>query len=262
YKSADAGETWGVVSVGYFESPLFIDPTRSTVYAVRSPTGLSRSTDGGVTWSPLGLTQNQAPISVVLDPTNSNTMYAAVSGPALSGQAILKSVDGGRTWKAINTSISVRGASLVVSPVNPANIYIGTYSVFSKSGDGGTTFAASNSGLQVLNVGVLVPDPIDANILYAGGDGGLFRSVDSGGSWTQFAVFGVTAGVLPPGFPPPATPIPPAASTAVGSLLIDYTNPNTLYTSTFRTDGCFFSDILLFKSTDHGASWSDRVSPS
>lgn len=45
------------------------------------------------------------------------------------------------------------------------------------------------------------------------------------------------------------------------NLLIDFTNPNILYAATHRTDGCFFTDILLFKSTDNGATWSDSITP-
>jgi len=47
----------------------------------------------------------------------------------------------------------------------------------------------------------------------------------------------------------------------VQSLLIDFTNPGILYAGTHRTDGCFFADILLFKSTDGGATWSDSLTP-
>src|SRR5262249_29763680 len=34
-----------------------------------------------------------------------------------------------------------------------------------------------------------------------------------------------------------------------------------LYAGTHRIDGCFFSDPLLYKSTDGGATWSDSLTP-
>ena len=48
---------------------------------------------------------------------------------------------------------------------------------------------------------------------------------------------------------------------AVLSLAINFVNPNTLYAVAQRIGGCAFSDKLLFKTTDGGASWDNRVSP-
>jgi hypothetical protein len=50
-------------------------------------------------------------------------------------------------------------------------------------------------------------------------------------------------------------------SAEVNSLLIDSTNPSTLYIETARPGGCYYGDILLFKSTDGGTTWNDSVSP-
>jgi photosystem II stability/assembly factor-like uncharacterized protein len=48
----------------------------------------------------------------------------------------------------------------------------------------------------------------------------------------------------------------------IRSILVDYLNPSTLYALTGRRDGCTDGDSgLLFKSTDDGATWSNRVSP-
>ena len=40
-------------------------------------------------------------------------------------------------------------------------------------------------------------------------------------------------------------------------MLIDFSNPNTLYVETARPGGCSSGDANLHKSTDCGASWSD-----
>src|SRR6185295_9972259 len=93
----------------------------------------------------------------------------------------------------------------------------------------------------------------------AGGSGGLFKSLDRGGSWAPVAAFQVAAGVPLPGLPPPAAPLPSAGPAAIRSLLIDPTNPGTLYAGTRRTNGCFYTDKNFYKSTDGGVTWKASV---
>jgi photosystem II stability/assembly factor-like uncharacterized protein len=264
YKSTDGGASWNAINPGPFARLLAIDPTApSTLYAIRFVSGLSKSTDGGANWTATGFTNDV--LALAVDPANSNILYASTSGP---GQAIFKSTDGGKNWNAVNTSLPPV-ASLVLSRASSSTIYAATFSggIF-KSTDAGTNWNETNTGLRVLNIGVLVADPVDPAIIYAGGDDGLFESIDSGTSWNQRAVFQVTCCApppgLPPGLPPPPSaipPFPPVAPAGVGSLLIDFANPNVLYVGAHRIDGCFFADINLFKSTDGGATWSDSISP-
>jgi photosystem II stability/assembly factor-like uncharacterized protein len=271
YKSTDAGESWSVVNPGPFARLLAIDPvTSSTLYAIQEfGTGFSKSTDGGASWTPTGFTKDV--LALAVDPKNPNILYASTYAQARpdsfpGGQAIYKSLDGGNTWDTVNTSLPPAG-SLVFSPLNSSTVYAVTFSggVF-KSADAGTTWNATNSGLRALGIRVLVGDPVDPATVYAGGDFGLFKTIDSGGSWNQEAVFQITCCTLPPGtFPPGAPsqmpPFPPVAPASIDSLLIDFTNPNIQYVGTLRTDGCFFADILIFKSTDGGANWSNGVNP-
>jgi hypothetical protein len=104
-----------------------------------------------------------------------------------------------------------------------------------------------------LNVGALVIDPIHTSTVYAGtgGDGGVFKSVDGGASWTKLAQFRL------PGYWPF-----PVLANQIYSLLVDFVSPNILYASTARANGgCLSSDKLVFRSTDGGMSWSDSISP-
>jgi photosystem II stability/assembly factor-like uncharacterized protein len=222
--------------------------------------GLSKSTDGGATWTATGFRQDVWGLAI--DPRNSNTLYASTSAPVGTPPAMYKSTDGGKNWNTLDTNIPF-AVSLVLNPANPSVIYAATLKggVF-KSTDAGTNWSESNTGLRTLGIQVLVGDPVDPATIYAGGDEGLFKSVDRGGSWNQQAAFQVAAGTLPPGQPPlPPGLVPPAAPASVQALLIDFTDPNILYAGTHRTDGCFFTDILLFKSTDGGATWSDSITP-
>ncbi len=264
-KSTDGGESWNVINTG-FVSLLVIDPTTpSTLYAVRYNI-LVKSTDGGASWTDTGF--ERLVIGLTIDPKNSNILYAATNGYATTnggGQAIFKSTNGGRSWNTANTSIPA-ARSLVLNPLDSSTIYTtsgsyGTSGGVFKSTDGGMNWSQADIGLRAMDIRVLVGDPVDPATVYAGGDAGLFRSVDSGGSWSQRAAFQVTCCTLPPGFPAPPPFFPPVAPAGLRSLVIDYTNPNILYARTARINGCAFTDILLFKSTDGGATWSDSITP-
>jgi photosystem II stability/assembly factor-like uncharacterized protein len=134
--------------------------------------------------------------------------------------------------------------------------------------DAGANWSATNAGLSIFDIRVLIGDPIKPAVIYTGGDNGLFKSDDSAGIWNKQAAFQVTCcgplPGLPPGLPAPPSaipPFPPIAPAGVRSLLVDFINPNVLYAGTYRTNGCVFSDTLLFKSTDGGSSWSNSITP-
>jgi photosystem II stability/assembly factor-like uncharacterized protein len=276
YKSTDGAQSWSVVNPGPVVRLLGIDPTTtpSTVYGIvggRGP-GFSKSTDGGASFTALGLHQDVWALSI--DPHNSNTLYAATTAPVGSPPVIYKSIDGGQNWNASNSNLPLAQA-LVVSPTDSSTIYAPTNPFFApntggifKSTDAGMTWSQSNTGLRVFGVQVLEADPLDSAIIYAGGDEGLFKSTDRGGSWNPQGAFQITCCDVPPGpggLPPPISAIPPfpaVAPASVHSLLIDFTNPNILYAGTARNGGCFFQDVLLFKTTDDGTTWSNNINPS
>jgi photosystem II stability/assembly factor-like uncharacterized protein len=257
YKSTDGAETWTAVNPGPVFRLLAISP--SALYAVAGRDGFSKSTDGGATWTAAGLPMKDV-AALAIDPKNSNTLYASTSAPVGTPPSMYKSTDGGQNWIELKANIPL-ALSLVLNPANPSIIYAGNYQsgVF-KSTDAGASWSGPNTGPRVPGIRVLIGDPRDRGTIYAGGDGGLFKSID-GGNWSRQAAFQVAAGMPPPGLPLPATPIPLAAPASVQTLLIDFTNPGVFYAGTHRTDGCFFSDSLLFKSTDGGATWSDSLTP-
>ncbi|HEY2860545.1 MAG TPA: hypothetical protein VGJ21_19150 [Terracidiphilus sp.] len=276
-KSTDSGENWVTVKAGLpfavfnTAGALVIDPQMpSTLYAgsfaassvSTSPGvppidfgsgGISRSTDGGQTWTTVraGIPSDAAVRSLTLDPASPSTIYAGYSGAAAAG--VLKSTDGGQSWAVINT-----GAGSVVTAVGPRtpSTIFAAYSAFngtgtlSKSTDAGSSWQASNEGLAYYDLHALAIDPFRATTVYTGGVDGVFRSNDGGGNWVNLAAFQVSSSY------------PPGVGTAdVRSLLIDFKNPNILYVETLRVNGCAIDDKTVFKSMDGGATWSDSISP-
>jgi len=225
YKSQDGGETWsraGQQLAGAVVLDVEIDPvTPGLVYAAGGT--LFKSTDGGATWSPL---DNGAPgfaFDLAIDPTASQTVYAAGSS-----EGVFKSIDGGASWIPVNGGLpAVKVVLVEVSPSTPETLYIGTESdgVF-KSIDGGASWSSVSSGLPSVEMRSLTVDPLSANTVYAGTYEGVFQTTDGGANWNP-----ITNDLINP-------QINVTALDAAGNLYVG-------------TQGGG-----VFKTTDGGATWN------
>ncbi|MFZ4520969.1 MAG: PKD domain-containing protein [Bacteroidales bacterium] len=159
----------------------------------------TRSANGS--WTSLGPAQIPAPgpagyeglgrVNVVgFHPTDPNKIF--VGAPA---GGLWQSSDGGTTWTTHTDSLPTLGVSaIVVDFSNPDKILIGTgdrdagdapgLGVF-KSMNGGLTWAISTTGMGSKTVGRMIQHPANAQILLAATSGGIYRSTDGGGTWTN-----------------------------------------------------------------------------
>src|SRR4029077_16210723 len=127
-----------------------------TVYAVASNTGITKSTDGGVSWSAAntGLHMTLTPtgsypnVSVLaIDPQNTSTLYAATNSCCPTVAGVLKSTDGGASWTPTGSGLpSTPGGffpvrSLAIDPQNSGTVYAGTALGIYKSSDGGGSWS-------------------------------------------------------------------------------------------------------------------------
>src|ERR1700693_5899266 len=109
YQTTDAAGHWndlGVPSV----TILAVDPRNSSTLYGANNTILYTSTDGGLTWSAPGpglpASCGPLPISFVIDPSNTGTLYAGCQGTnANGGGGVFKSTDGGATWNAASSGL-------------------------------------------------------------------------------------------------------------------------------------------------------------
>lgn len=238
----------------YFGAGLNLDNRkRHTHYGL----GVYKTTDGGVTWAPTGLSLQQMDFDfsltrrVFIHPTNTNSLVAAGT------HGIWTSSNAGSTWTHVNDSLIW---DIERDPNNPNVLYASKgyrssldmgYAGIMKSTNFGASWTLLPTNVPVRNAVQrmeVAVSPSNSNIVYAlcaGMDAGfyaLLRSTDAGASWTQQSN---TPNILEwyDGF----------NTGGQGwydlTLLIHPTNPDILYTG----------GINLWSSTDGGVTW-DGVS--
>jgi len=193
---------------------------------------------------------------IAVDPSDRNTWYVAAG----SG-GVWKSINAGVTWQPIfDRQVSYSIGCVTVDPANPAVVWVGTGENVSgrhvgwgdgvyKSLDGGATWKAMGLAASE-HIGKIVIDPRNSDVVYvaaegplwsAGGDRGLFKTVDGGKTWTR--VLGVDD------------------DTGVTSLAIDPRRPDVLYAATYQRRRTVWALLAggpgsgIHKSVDGGATW-------
>ncbi|HYV96047.1 MAG TPA: hypothetical protein VE967_01180 [Gemmatimonadaceae bacterium] len=167
--------------------------------------GVYKSTDGGKTFTKMGLARSQHVARIVIDPTNDNIVLVASNGSLFGAggdRGVFKTTDGGRTWKNVLQTDSLTGATeLVMAAADHRIMYAATYqrrrfalgmtstgpgSAVWKSTDGGDTWTKLAGGLPTGSLGrvglaIFRPNP---NVVYAavevgGGRGAGRAAADS-----------------------------------------------------------------------------------
>jgi|GEM_PF-4940024 len=188
-------------------------------------------------WTSIGLGTLNV-YSVVIDPSNNQTIYAGGSTFSGTGGGLFKSSNGGSTWSS-NMLTGTYVKALAIDPTSSQTIYAGTetYGVM-KSINGGSSWTTLNSGSPTTNTFVesIAIDPINTKTIYCACSGisgepnaGLFKSGDGGSSWAAIGFTGKSLDVI--------------------SLAIDPRNSQTVYIGRNGSGG-------VYKSINGGGSWS------
>lgn len=180
FKSVDGGSTWSPSGLEQWSiSSVVVDPTSSgTVYALGDG-GLAKSTDGGQTWS--RLPAGNSVFAFALAPSSSSVLFVSTAG------GVKRSADGGMRWTSRATGLPTDDLTTVLA-VNPNRsnvIYAGTrFTGVYASIRSGRTWKPANTGLYAQEITALAVSFGPSDMLYAGTWHGLFKSADSGASWT------------------------------------------------------------------------------
>jgi photosystem II stability/assembly factor-like uncharacterized protein len=241
YVAAAAGGIWKTTNAGTTFRPLFDDqrvismgdlaiaPSDTNVlYAgtgeedsrnsISPGGGVYKSTDGGMKWTHVGLTETQAIGRIVVHPRDPNTVYVAALGHIWGPnkeRGLYKTTDGGKTW-ALSKFISDRAGfvDVVMHPTDPNTLYAASWErvrgpYFLKSGgpgsalwkttDAGATWTELKGGgfpeTMKGRIGIAIA-PSNGDVVYALVEAdsakgerrlrnGLYRSADAGATWTK-----------------------------------------------------------------------------
>jgi photosystem II stability/assembly factor-like uncharacterized protein len=273
WKTTDYGRTWTPI---FDEQPtgsigaIAIAPSNPDVIYVGSGEGLQRpdlstgdgiykSTDGGVTWTHLGLRDGQQIPQIIVDPRDPNRLFVAVLGHPYGPndeRGIFRSTDGARTFqKVLYKDVNTGGVDLAFDPSNPSVVYAvlwqarqgpwengafsGPGSGVYKSIDGGDTWRPINAGLPTFEtdgvgrIGITVAPTLPQRLFAtvdARSRGGLYRSDDGGEHWAIVN----------------ADPRVTARESDFAEVKVDPKNPDIVYTAS----------IVAWKSTDGGKTFA------
>lgn len=148
-----------------------------TVGAANPPTGLYRY-DGDTTWTHLGW-RNARNFGIAVDPSNPNYLFLA------SGNGALRSLDGGNHWRITTDWRVTEILDLVMAPQNTDHVYLASAYGIWRTTDRGETWLAANHGLKPTFVQTIAVDRSAPDRILAGGEGGLFESIDAARNWTK-----------------------------------------------------------------------------
>jgi len=234
YVGVASGGLWKTVNHGTTFKPIFdkqavysigclaMDPNNSNVLWVGTGEnnsqrnlaygdGVYKTTDGGKSFTNMGLKTSSQIGKIMIDPRNSNVVYVAAQGQAWGPggeRGLYKTIDGGKTWNRVLEIGEYTGVSdMEMDPTNPDILYAtshqrerrvyskidgGPESAIYKSVDAGASWTKLKKGLPKGDVGRigLALSPANSNILYAvielpESKGGFYRSVDMGESWEK-----------------------------------------------------------------------------
>jgi photosystem II stability/assembly factor-like uncharacterized protein len=198
--------------------------------------GVYKSTDGGKTWTNMGLADTNTTARIVVHPKNPDIVYVAAGGHEWTSnpeRGVFKTTDGGKTWQKVLFVNDQTGAyDLVMDPKDSETLYAATWQRTRKKWNDPRNF----------------PD-------YTGS--GIYKTTDGGKTWSP-----INAG------------LPEAKFRGRTGLDICLTKPNVLYalvdnydisrkpTAAESTDsyGLPSSGIIkgatVYRSDDAGASWT------
>lgn len=187
--------------------------------------GVYKSTNGGQTFTNVGLRESAHIGRIVIDPGNSDRVFVAAMGQlwgANEQRGLYRTLDGGRTWtRVLQVDANTGVVDVAMHASDPNTLYAASYqrrrapfgfdgggpgSALWKSTDGGTTWTKLTNGLPAgdygrIGIAIYAKDPkivyvsieqgerYTASTNYEEPKAGLYRSQDAGATWEQMSTW-------------------------------------------------------------------------
>ena len=194
---------------------LAVNPNNPAIIFVGSASsGLWKSTTGGASWQPVFDKEGSYSIGwITLDPRNPSVIWVGTGEnnsqrSVAYGDGVYKSEDNGRSWKNVGLKQSEHIGRIVVDPTNSDIVYVAA----------------------------------QGPLWSAGGDRGLYKTMDGGRTWTQVLKI--------------------SDHTGVSDVVVDPRNPNVVIATSYQRRRHFFTlvdggpESAIHRSTDGGTTWT------
>lgn len=185
----------------------------------RANVGIRKTTDGGFTWTDVGLDGKDLH-TIVISRANPDHLWASDGASALFASA-----DGGTSWQPARSEVPTI-LSLTQHPIRAETLYAATPEGIQRSDDAGLSWRPLSK--EVASSLVIHPSANDT--IFAGTSGGVAVSRDGGLTWTQTTL---------------------DTDAPVSYLAIDPETPATIYAAT--------SSGEIYKTKTSGATWERLV---
>lgn len=268
WKTENRGTTWTPIFddyPSYSTGAIAIDPSDPGVIwlgtgentsqrSVGWGDGVYKSVDGGRSWRNTGLRTSEHIGKVLIDPRDSDVVYAAAMGGLWApggDRGLFKTTNGGTSWTPVLQISEHTGiADVHLDPRNPDILYAVAYqrrrhvgvlvaggpeSGVWKSTDAGATWREITDGLPSGDLGriALAVSPVDPDVLYAlaaasEDRSGFYRSPNRGESWTRMSDY----------------------------IVVDPQYYGELYPDPHRMDRVYAADVLIHVTDDGGRTFS------
>ncbi len=277
FKTTDAGVSWFPIfdtEVSLSMGDIALAPSNPDIVYVGTgeanggsgsltydANGVYKSTDGGLTWTHLGLELTRMTGKMAVHPTDPDIVFAATMGDMYGSgpdRGLYRSADGGTTWSQVLFLTDSTGCiDVVINPQNPNYVfaamfersrkpnnkrYFGVSSGLWRSTDGGLTWSQLTNGLPAVgglysriavdlcetSPSVVYTQYVDDNYEFMG----MYKSTDNGNSWTQTNDAGLSGSQGSAGF-------------WYGKIRVDPTDPDIVFAIGFD----------MYKTETGGNSW-------